>query len=48
MKCSPTKAPFDTEAADEAGLVTFAPDDLDWEDEIRWRLKNALPFRPML
>ena len=26
---------FDTEAAEEAGLVTFAPDDLDWEDEIR-------------
>ncbi|HYE65045.1 MAG TPA: enoyl-CoA hydratase-related protein, partial [Pyrinomonadaceae bacterium] len=26
---------FDTEAAEEAGLVTFAPDDLDWEDEVR-------------
>ncbi|HSQ23056.1 MAG TPA: enoyl-CoA hydratase-related protein, partial [Pyrinomonadaceae bacterium] len=26
---------FDTEAAEEFGLVTFAPDDLDWDDEIR-------------
>jgi len=28
---------FDTEAADQAGLVTFSPDDLDWEDEASLR-----------
>src|SRR5438067_12268022 len=26
---------FDTEAAEQAGWVTFAPAGLDWEDEIR-------------
>ncbi|HEV2905650.1 MAG TPA: enoyl-CoA hydratase-related protein, partial [Pyrinomonadaceae bacterium] len=31
---------FDTEAAEEAGLVTFAPDDLDWEDEIRLAIEE--------
>src|SRR6185295_13073837 len=25
------EGPFDTEAAEAAGLVTFAPDDLDWD-----------------
>src|SRR5918911_1343927 len=29
------KGRFDTEEAEEAGLLTFAPDDPDWEDEIR-------------
>src|SRR5437763_9163741 len=29
------EGPFDTEAADEAGLVTFASDDLEWDEEIR-------------
>ncbi len=29
------KKSFDTEEAEELGLITFAPDDLDWEDEIR-------------
>src|SRR3546814_6677533 len=26
---------LDAQAADEAGLVTFTPDDIDWEDEVR-------------
>ena len=26
---------FDTQAALQAGLITFAPDDIDWDDEIR-------------
>ena len=26
---------LDAEAADELGLVTFIPDDIDWEDEVR-------------
>jgi enoyl-CoA hydratase/carnithine racemase len=29
------KKTFDTDEAEEIGLITFAPDDLDWEDEIR-------------
>jgi benzoyl-CoA-dihydrodiol lyase len=38
--------PFDTEAAEEAGLVTFAPDDLDWEDEIRVAIEERTSLSP--
>lgn len=38
--------PLDTEAADEAGLVTFAPDDLDWEDEIRVAIEERTSLSP--
>ncbi|MCM3873359.1 MAG: enoyl-CoA hydratase-related protein, partial [Pyrinomonadaceae bacterium] len=34
------KAKLDTERADQLGLVTFAPDDLDWEDEIRLAIEE--------
>jgi benzoyl-CoA-dihydrodiol lyase len=37
---------FDTGAADEAGLVTFAPDDLDWEDEIRVAIEERTSLSP--
>ena len=37
---------FDTEAADQAGLVTFAPDDLDWEDEIRLAIEERTSLSP--
>ncbi|HKO35044.1 MAG TPA: 2,3-epoxybenzoyl-CoA dihydrolase [Pyrinomonadaceae bacterium] len=37
---------FDTEAADEAGLITFAPDDLDWEDEIRLAIEERTSLSP--
>jgi benzoyl-CoA-dihydrodiol lyase len=37
---------FDTEAADRAGLVTFAPDDLDWEDEIRLAIEERTSLSP--
>jgi benzoyl-CoA-dihydrodiol lyase len=30
----------------EAGLVTFAPDDIDWEDEIRLLLEERASFSP--
>jgi benzoyl-CoA-dihydrodiol lyase len=40
------KGSFDTEAADEAGLVTFAPDDLDWEDEIRLAIEERTSLSP--
>ena len=37
---------FDTEAAEEAGLVTFAPDDLDWEDEVRLAIEERTSLSP--
>jgi benzoyl-CoA-dihydrodiol lyase len=37
---------FDTGAADEAGLVTFAPDDLDWEDEVRVAIEERTSLSP--
>jgi benzoyl-CoA-dihydrodiol lyase len=38
--------PFDTEEAEAAGLVTFAPDDLDWEDEIRLAIEERTSLSP--
>jgi len=40
------KSPFETEEADAAGLVTFAPDDLDWEDEIRVAIEERTSLSP--
>jgi benzoyl-CoA-dihydrodiol lyase len=37
---------FDTEEAEEFGLVTFAPDDLDWEDEIRLAIEERTSLSP--
>src|SRR5204862_4268876 len=37
---------FDTEAADTAGLVTFAPDDLDWDGEIRLAIEERTSLSP--
>ena len=37
---------FDTEAAEGAGLVTFAPDDLDWDDEIRVAIEERTSLSP--
>jgi benzoyl-CoA-dihydrodiol lyase len=37
---------FDTEAADQAGLITFAPDDLDWDDEIRLAIEERTSLSP--
>jgi benzoyl-CoA-dihydrodiol lyase len=37
---------FDAEEAEEAGLVTFAPDDLDWEDEIRVAIEERTSLSP--
>ena len=37
---------LDAEAALEAGLVTYAPDDIDWEDEIRLLLEERASFSP--
>jgi benzoyl-CoA-dihydrodiol lyase len=37
---------FDAEAADEAGLVTFTPDDIDWEDEVRLAVEERASMSP--
>ena len=40
------EGPFDTSAAEDAGLITFAPDDLDWEDEIRVAIEERTSLSP--
>ena len=40
------KKSFNTEEADELGLITFAPDDLDWEDEIRVAIEERTSLSP--
>jgi len=37
---------LDAAAADEAGLVTFTPDDIDWEDEVRLAVEERASFSP--
>ena len=37
---------LDAEAADELGLVTFTPDDIDWEDEVRLAIEERAGFSP--
>jgi benzoyl-CoA-dihydrodiol lyase len=37
---------FDAEEAEEAGLVTFAPDELDWEDEVRVAVEERTSLSP--
>ena len=39
-------APFDAAAAQDHGLVTFAPDELDWEDEIRLAIEERASLSP--
>ena len=39
-------APFGTQAALDAGLVTFAPDDIDWEDEVRIAFEERASHSP--
>ena len=39
-------APFDAQQAEENGLVTFAPDEIDWEDEIRIAIEARAAFSP--
>jgi benzoyl-CoA-dihydrodiol lyase len=40
------KGTLDAEAAEEAGLITFAPDELDWEDEIRVAIEERTSLSP--
>jgi len=38
--------PLEAEEAQELGLVTFAPDDIDWEDEVRIAVEERASFSP--
>jgi benzoyl-CoA-dihydrodiol lyase len=40
------KEPFDAQAAMDAGLVSFAPDELDWDDEVRLAVEGRAAFSP--
>ncbi len=37
---------LEAEEADQLGLVTFIPDDIDWEDEVRLALEERSSFSP--
>ncbi len=37
---------FDADRAEEIGLVTFAPDELDWEDELRVAIEERTSLSP--
>src|SRR5207245_2709814 len=37
---------LDAKAAAEAGLVTFTPDEIDWDDEVRIALEERAAFSP--
>jgi benzoyl-CoA-dihydrodiol lyase len=39
-------APLDAVAAQDLGLVTFTPDELDWEDEIRLAIEERASLSP--
>ena len=38
--------PFDSAGAAEAGLVTFAPDEIDWDDEVRQAIEARAALSP--
>jgi benzoyl-CoA-dihydrodiol lyase len=38
--------PLDAEGAEELGLVTFAPDDIDWAEEVRIAVEERASFSP--
>jgi len=38
--------PFDAQAALEAGLIFSAPDDIDWDDEVRMAIEARAAFSP--
>jgi benzoyl-CoA-dihydrodiol lyase len=37
---------IEAQTADELGLATFAPDEIDWEDELRLALEERTSFSP--
>ncbi len=38
--------PLEAEAAERLGLVTFAPDDIDWDEEVRITVEERASFSP--
>ncbi len=38
--------PYDPQAALDAGLVSFAPDEIDWEDEVRLAIESRVALSP--
>jgi benzoyl-CoA-dihydrodiol lyase len=40
------EGPFDPQEAFDAGLVSFAPDDIDWEDEVRLAIESRVALSP--
>jgi benzoyl-CoA-dihydrodiol lyase len=38
--------PLQAHEAEEAGLITFAPDDIDWDDEVRIAVEERASFSP--
>jgi benzoyl-CoA-dihydrodiol lyase len=44
--CENIGKPLDAESAAELGLVTFALDDIDWDDEVRLFLEERASFSP--
>src|SRR5690606_9362406 len=40
------EGPIDADTAVELGLVTFAPDDIDWDDELRPAVEERASFSP--
>jgi benzoyl-CoA-dihydrodiol lyase len=38
--------PLEADAAAELGLVTFAPDDIDWDEEVRIAVEERASFSP--
>ena len=45
-RCSPELTRSIPREAEAAGLITFAPDDLDWEDEIRVAIEERTSLSP--
>ncbi|MEN8151189.1 MAG: 2,3-epoxybenzoyl-CoA dihydrolase [Planctomycetota bacterium] len=41
-----TDGPIEPRAAEEMGLVTFAPDDIDWEEEVRIAVEERASLSP--
>jgi benzoyl-CoA-dihydrodiol lyase len=39
-------SPFDAQEALDAGLVSFAPDELDWDDEVRLAIEARAALSP--
>jgi benzoyl-CoA-dihydrodiol lyase len=38
--------PLEADAAERLGLITFAPDDIDWDDEVRIAVEERASFSP--